>query len=186
MQGQEEGDSGGKGVFWQISWLDPSYNTDLLVQHTARHLNSSACKRDLIYSTLKKLGYWSWFYSRSEQIIHEQAPQQMNSGSFQHSREGGAIVMFHSGKEWMQKDQEAANQFSPRPIITSARKQIWTHMSIWVCVKQLQGPTKAKRKDCKDESISIYRELDHKDLASIKVSLFCFLGLGCQTCKRHK
>lgn len=56
--------SGGKIAFWQISWLGSSYNTDLLVQHTARHLNFTACKTEPIYSPGKKLGYWSlilWF-----------------------------------------------------------------------------------------------------------------------------
>lgn len=97
----------------------------------------------------------------------------MNSGSLQHSWEGWAIVIAHSGKEWMQKDQEVTSPFSPRRIITSVRNQIWPHVSkcVCVCVQQLQGPTNLTREDCKDELISIYRELDLKDLASIKMSL---------------
>lgn len=42
---------------------------------------------------------------------------------------------------------------------------------VCVCVQQLQGPTNLTREDCKDELVSIYRELDLKDLASIKMSL---------------
>lgn len=137
--------SGGKIAFWQISWLDSSYNTDLLVQQTARHLNFTACKREPIYSTGKKLGYWSLIFQfkRADYLCANSHSRWIQALSFQHSWEGEAIVMLHFGKEWMQEDQEVTNSLQDQalPVWENRSGHTWANVG----VQQLWGPTNLMR-----------------------------------------